>query len=804
MRMPNAVPMPDCCSLTHLDEANILWNLRARYANDDIYTMVSTVLLSVNPYKPLPHLYSHEIMKQYWKVNNLNGGPPHPYAMAGLAYQRMLRDGQPQAILISGESGAGKTETAKTIIKFLGVRSRTNDSLTESLQARIVEGINPVLEAFGNATTVRNDNSSRFGKFNSLTFNPVGSLIGSEVHTFLLESNRVVQCGPGERTYHVFYELFHHPDVERTLHLDKKHKYRILGTCTRKPRDDKMMHDNLMEAMEKVGLRDESKEIFQILAALIHLGEIEFEETNDNADIPEGCTAPQIAAELLGVSVEELTEVLLVKKMVVRRNGNRPSNYRVPLTREQGRNALNGLMKTIYKRLFDYLVAGMNKGSVSSKSRSVGILDIYGFEQFDVNSLEQLCINLANESLQEFFLLNCIDAEQKAYISEGLSWKAIELPDVKPTVHMIHRIFSIMDEHGVLLAKNQKTTDDRLTEEIIKNHSTRGADAVLSEPRRANRNDAVVTNGFILKHYAGKVIYDTSLWLEKNNARMSADQESFLTISTHPIVKTFALEPQEINSGKFSSVCTKYAEDLEKLLDRIGGSNVQYIRCFKPNELQRPGMFLTKNVFNQMVQSGTVHLVNVMHHGWPCRCTYESLHRFRPLLPTEYFAHMDNRTFIEALMMAFGVTKSDFCLGASKLFMKSGKMAVLEKLKVSGEQADEYVVTTVMRYIRQKKIKRCMTLVGFLIWFRKAAKQQRILNLIRALRTAARNRVRIQAWLSYARETIRQRNVANGIYKLRLASSLAIFGKRWIRETRLRWRKEEAARLLHVWARHCS
>lgn len=781
-RAAHSSPVSDCCSLTYLDEANILWNLKERYARDDIYTSVSAVLFSVNPYKPVPHYYTAELQRKYWSDPHQK---PHPYGLASLAYYRMMRDREPHAILISGESGSGKTEASKFVMEFLGERSKEGEKMKE----KVVHGINPLLEAFGNATTVRNDNSSRFGKLHTLLFHAKGTLLGSRIQVFLLENNRVVHYGKNERTYHVFYEMFFHPEAEKWF-LEKKKKYKLLGRLERKPRDDKANFGTLMRAFE--ALQIDSLEIFQILAALLHLGEIQFEENNENNENEAfivDAVPLQHAASLLGCDEERFRKVLLTKTIMVPQRG---SAYVTKFTKNQAEHALASLMKSIYKRLFDVLVSRINLTSPES-DLTIGILDIYGFEQLEQNSLEQFCINLANEALQEHFITNCIEAEQNAYLNEGLPWKSLTFPQNKPVVDMIKRVFVTLDQHGRLQAKNQPTTDERLTQDIV--NIGKGS-TILTEPKR--RAKVEVSMGFIVTHYAGQVKYDTASWLDKNNARMSVDLEGLLASCSHRMVKTFA----EVDaSNAFSSVCTKYLEDLKKLLRTITQGKLHYIRCFKPNDSQRPNAFDTRRVLDQMIQSGTTHLVNVMHHGWPCRVHFDTLHRFRDLLPAD-FASMDNRCFIEALLLAFGVSRTDFCFGTSKLFMKSGKMDVLEQLKKSGGKADEAVLRTVLRYIRRKKLARCMQALGFVLWIKKellARRQRRIDASCKALRYAVRTMCRLRHALLRARSRIKQRNADSGRRKLRMAWKLWMIKKLWLAKAREAISRKQKKRLLCAW-----
>eukprot|EP00397_Hematodinium_sp_SG-2012_P031024 GEMP01032902.1.p1 GENE.GEMP01032902.1~~GEMP01032902.1.p1 ORF type:complete len:484 (+),score=85.83 GEMP01032902.1:365-1816(+) len=384
------LPVPDCCALDTLDEANILRNLAQRYASDHIYTYTGTVLLAVNPHKPLAHLYSDEVRKAYYDVQNAHAMAPHPYFVADSAFRRMLRDGKDQTLMISGESGAGKTETAKIVVDFLVKRTKTVQSSSASkeepntnLQQKILEGANHILESFGNATTVRNNNSSRFGKYNLLRFDAMGAFMGASINTYLLESNRVVAFGEKERTYHVFYEMLHHPIFEQyELVLDGKH--------LRSARDDARNLTRLLTGFTNVGFSDDFvTNILKLLAGIVHLCHVVFGNDKDDVcdvdwEISE--TSVGLAADNLGVDEGEVIQRLLFRKVVVRRHG-RHSVFDIRRDADQVANAKHALVKTLYKRLFDLLVHDMNValGSTSnSDGRRIGILDMYGFEQLEV------------------------------------------------------------------------------------------------------------------------------------------------------------------------------------------------------------------------------------------------------------------------------------------------------------------------------------------------------------------------------------------------------------------------------------
>jgi myosin heavy subunit len=468
-----AITREDNTELVHLDEANILNNIYNRFLQDKIYTYTANVLLAVNPYKRLPHLYTAEKMDEYRAIHNMGMKQPHPYAIADTAYRLLTRTWKDQALIISGESGAGKTETAKITMRYLADTSRTDAARGSRIQEKIINA-NPILESFGNAQTVRNRNSSRFGKFNEMHFNRVGSLVGAGIKTYLLESSRVVFHQEGEQNYHVFYQMMCGLSMDELdlLQLDRTSRYQLLYTPAAPIVSDCMpeFHQHceefteLRRALDVVGVEaDTQMEAFEILAALVHLGEVQFGDVpgvNDEAAgtpasdaVPAGERATQTAlvellgddafsaaAELLGLQESKLLQVLKWREVHA---ANRRSRVRCPRTQVQSYQTLHSLIRILYKRLFEQIVGLINSSSaafggcnVSMDGQqdycNIGTLDIYGFERLQTNSFEQLCINLANERLQQFFVEQVLEAEMKMYSNEQIKIGNFDLPDCKP------------------------------------------------------------------------------------------------------------------------------------------------------------------------------------------------------------------------------------------------------------------------------------------------------------------------------------------------------------------------------------
>ncbi|CAJ1449595.1 unnamed protein product [Effrenium voratum] len=752
----------DNTSLVHLNDATILENLKARHQVDDIYTYTASVLLAVNPYKDVTGLYGASQCAKY-RGKHIGALAPHPYAIADTAYRALVRDRKNQGFIISGESGAGKTETAKIVMEYLGFVSGSTNQKTEQIQRRVQQA-QPILESFGNAVTMRNNNSSRFGKYNRIFFDQDGMLVDAAVTTYLLESSRVVLHASRERTYHCFYEAWR--TENEALTSSKFWSYQIAETTSIVMQEDadeeKKWHaqfeardvklfQRLCDALSIVGFSDEDIDaIFQVLAGLVHLGDLsncEKDEGDETATVQLDEGPLEKAAELLGMDASELGSALKRRKVRVQSAG-RESLHEVPRSTSQFRTALHSLIKApmwrqpaLYKRLFERLVQRINSSFGEWRAtpdeddtwRQIGILDIYGFERLKRNSFEQLCINLANERLQQYFVENVLVAEQALYEREGLPWLGLALPDSTPAtwrmgvVSAITLTFKTLDEHSQQLAKGfekmsdesfcQKTVEeaqkDSLRKEVLrplkmsnKRGSKAGTGLALNEAM--SRMTCLIFpalprsgEGFVVKHYAGPVEYNTKGWLDKNNDRLLVECEELICPKKGSLLALFS--NGLCRKVPFRSISKKYCADLESLLQTLNTCHLHYIRCFKPNEEQKPSLFKDKLVLDQIIQCGTIELVKIMHDGYPNRCPFnEIVTRFRDLLP-ESFQRYGDRTFIEALMLAYDVHPQEWALGMSRLFLKAGQLKALEDMRSEGVQPDPEKLRQIVRQIIRKR-----------------------------------------------------------------------------------------------------
>eukprot|EP00397_Hematodinium_sp_SG-2012_P002357 GEMP01002363.1.p1 GENE.GEMP01002363.1~~GEMP01002363.1.p1 ORF type:complete len:1101 (+),score=258.00 GEMP01002363.1:149-3451(+) len=790
---------PDCCGLPSLDENTILASLRQRYEMGVIYTYVASVLLAINPYRQIEGMY--DTPENYRNLASLASQPPHAYAIADLTYRRVLQKMEPQVVIISGESGAGKTETAKIVMRFLGQRARTTDASADSLQQKILLGANPILESFGNATTVRNENSSRFGKYNALQFNPVGSLLGARIDTYLLESSRVVFFSRRERTYHVFYEFIQdvlHGDAEESrerysLVPGKKYKLLHKNGADVDPTRDAKNYQALVRGLNFLSFSSDVKDyLWRTLAALIHLGEVSFSEGSDaTAQIVD--LSPLIqACAMLGIDAPNLEEALLVHVVVVAKAQNgvrRNSFYRTGRNVKQARATLESFIKMLYKRLFDDIVERINdalNASTQETPRSIGILDIYGFEKLELNSFEQLCINLANERLQQFFVNNVILEDQRMYEKEGIIVAACDVEE-QVQVGYIERIFALLDDHNIRLAKKQKTSDEQFTTDIHHKFQTELPTATfVRAPRRGKGGDGFALNeGFVVKHYAGDVPYITKQWLEKNNARLIPEMERLLRASVDPFVTRLAADDEQ----GFYSVAKKYLIDLAALLETLRRSNQHYIRCFKPNHKRKPHLFDDEAMREQLIQCGTIALIRVMREGYPYRIPFQDLKsRFVSKLP--FLHNEDPRLFLESLFSLVG--SCEYIIGATRVFLRS--QAVLEALTDLEPSQDR--IDQIRYHIRRKKLRRCFLVIGFCLWVPRGVSQMRRGKIVRQLVSCTYIYLRLHRWKMRATHRLRQMRLFMSLPKLRATVRCVCMFKRAHCRARRRLRRDETLRNL--------
>lgn len=667
--------------------------MRARFAKDKMYTMTGSILLAVNPFQRLP-IYGEEMMARY-KGKKL-GSPsaePHVYAMAEVAYTTLRKTGSSQSLAVSGESGAGKTETNKGLMNYLAWRSRQHDdegaaapvdsSGSEGSLASMILQADPILEAFGNAKTSRNNNSSRFGKFLLVGMSKDGKVLGAMTRHYLLEKSRVPWQAKGERNYHSFYQMITGHADKKSLGLTKPAESLFYlshsGVVSAPGIDDVERYAELRDSMKAINMpADEQEGVFTILAGLLHLGSVSF-VGDESADVaPAAKESLDFMIKLLGMP--DIVTCLLKRTMIT------PSGTTVlDNNPEKARAARDALAKALYSRLFDHLLVRINesiKGNMTDDALFIGLLDVFGFEFFEVNSYEQLCINFANEKLQHFFLRFIFKAELELYTEEELKFEKIEYQDNQGAIDIVEKnpsgILRLLDE----MSKKPGSTAKNFCDSVATTHKKSN---FYMQPRAGGFRQYREDEAFVVRHFAGDVCYLADSFLEKNNDTLHPDFTSRLSSSTHKIIALLYVEPaREAKGGKkkggFSSVSRKYISQLSSLMCSLESTQSHFVRCLKPNKELKPSMFTPALVLQQLRCSGTIDAVRLMSAGFPTRMPFTSIHgRFASFMP-DFVQNLPPPLFCESLALALAIPSEAFQLGKSMIFFKAGKGAALEEL----------------------------------------------------------------------------------------------------------------------------
>ncbi|XP_020549831.1 myosin-9 isoform X2 [Sesamum indicum] len=670
----------DMTKLSYLHEPGVLQNLATRYQLNKIYTYTGSILIAINPFQRLPDLYDPQMMEKY-KEAPLGELSPHVFAIADAAYRAMINEGKSNSILVSGESGAGKTETTKMLMQYLAYLGGRKEVEGRSVEQQVLES-NPVLEAFGNAKTVRNNNSSRFGKFVEIQFDKLGRISGAAIRTYLLERSRVCQISDPERNYHCFYLLCAAPQKEiEKYKLGHPKTFHYLNQSNCYELDDVSdAHDYLAtrKAMDIVGIsQNEQEAIFRTVAAILHLGNVKFSKAEDNdssvLENDESNFHLQTAAELLMCDPNALEAALLNRVMVTPEEVIKRS-----LDPNGAAVSRDGLAKTIYSRLFEWLVNKINSsiGQDPNSKCLIGVLDIYGFESFESNSFEQFCINFTNEKLQQHFNQHVFKMEQEEYKKEEIDWNYIEFIDNQDVLDLIEKkpggIIALLDEACMFPKSTHETFSEKLYQ-TFKSHKR------FIKPKLSRTE-------FTIAHYAGEVQYQSDLFLDKNKDYVVAEHQDLLTASKCPFVATlFPPVPEETtkssNKSKFSSIGSRFKLQLQQLMDTLNSTEPHYIRCVKPNNLFKSSIFDNANVMQQLRCGGVLEAIRISCSGYPTHKTFEEfLHRFGFLAPEVLGENNDEKVACQKILEKMGIAGAQ--IGQTKVFLRAGQMAELDARRV--------------------------------------------------------------------------------------------------------------------------
>jgi len=782
--LQNDLPYDGCedmCQLNYLHEPAILYNLRRRFYVAQPYTYTGPICIAVNPYQWLD-IYSDEIRGEYMQRER-ESLPPHVYSVSASAFYKMRKFAQNQSILVSGESGAGKTETVKIMMNHLasaGSGKSDHDIIDRVLQS------NPLLESFGNAKTVRNDNSSRFGKFTQLQFDKdaaVVELTGSRCQHYLLEKTRVVSLAPGERTYHIFYQLMalpHHQRVKFQLNKSSSQfSYTSSGdtkTNAIEGHTDAEKCSMTTEALRLIGIEeDEITALYCELSAILFIGEIRFEESGEATAVSNPDVVDHVS-KLLGVKSSAIASSLCARTMKTV-----GETITVNLTTAQAADARDGLAKELYSKTFDWLVAQINNSTASKRSHSerlISLLDIFGFESFKINRFEQLCINFANEKLQQRFTQDVFKNVQVEYTEEGISWDVIDFVDNADILDLIEGrmgIISVLNEECI----RPKGNDEGFASKVTTKHK----DHPRFKIQRLARED------FTLNHYAGPVRYTTTGFIEKNKDIISEDIQAAVLATSVSIVRQImqhkAVEPalgegDAANAAAASTplsprarsgstggpgrrrkggmmaetVTTKFKNQLNSLMAAIAQTDVQYVRCIKPNRVKSSSIMNNAMVVDQLRCAGVIEAIRISRAGFPNRVLHSDFVKRFSLLTSPSGSAGSGRSTDDlkgacAVMLAALFAEADappppapavsgggdaiaaaqpapYQVGKTKVFFKAG---VLELLEDRRNVAIQERVEVIQRLVRGHLVR---------VWYSRVRRAVRCLQCAVRMRAAVR------------------------------------------------------------------
>ncbi|XP_025262955.1 myosin heavy chain, muscle isoform X32 [Camponotus floridanus] len=708
----------DMADLTYLNEASVLHNLKQRYYAKLIYTYSGLFCVAINPYKRFP-VYTHRCAKLY-RGKRRNEVPPHIFAISDGAYVNMLTNSENQSMLITGESGAGKTENTKKVIAYFATVGASSKKEKEepgkkkgSLEDQVVQ-TNPVLEAFGNAKTVRNDNSSRFGKFIRIHFGPSGKLAGADIETYLLEKARVISQQSLERSYHIFYQMMSGSVKglkEMCLLTNNIHDYHFVsqGKTTIPGLDDGEELLVTDQAFDVLGFTQEEKDnIYKITAAVMHMGGMKFKQRGREEQAEaDGTEEGDRVAKLLGCDCADLYKNLLKPRIKV---GNEFVT--------QGRNkdqvaySVGAMSKAMFDRLFKWLVKKCNETLDTKQKRQhfIGVLDIAGFEIFDFNSFEQLCINFTNEKLQQFFNHHMFVLEQEEYTKEGIEWAFIDFGmDLLACIDLIEKpmgILSILEEESMF----PKATDKTFEEKLNNNHLGKSPNFLKPKPPKPGQ----VAAHFAIGHYAGNVPYNITGWLEKNKDPLNDTVVDQFKKSTNKLlIEIFADHPGQSGDaggggggkggrgkkgGGFSTVSSSYREQLNNLMATLRATQPHFVRCIIPNELKQPGVIDSHLVMHQLTCNGVLEGIRICRKGFPNRMVYPDFKlRYKILAPAAVDKAKEPKEAAAAVLDSTGLDPDMYRLGHTKVFFRAGVLGQMEELR---DERLGKIVSWMQAYIR--------------------------------------------------------------------------------------------------------
>ncbi|XP_061630697.1 unconventional myosin-Vc isoform X3 [Phyllopteryx taeniolatus] len=696
----------DLTALSYLHEPAVLHNLKVRFLESRIiYTYCGIILVAFNPYKQLP-IYGDAIIQAY-SGQNMGDMDPHIFAVAEEAYKQMARDHKNQSIIISGESGAGKTVSARYAMRYFAVVSKSGSKT--QIEDKVLAS-NPITEAIGNAKTIRNDNSSRFGKFTEISFDNRYRIIGANMRTYLLEKSRVVFQAESERNYHIFYQMCacgHLPQFKelRLMSADQFHYTSLGGDIIIDGVNDRKSMEETQQTFSLLGLKEDfQSDVFKVLAAILHLGNVEIKSSGDDrSSISHSDPHLHIFCELLGVRADDLVRWLCNRKLPLVNE-----NVVKPLHKDRAVNSRDALAKWIYAHLFDCVINRINKAlQVPGKQHAfIGVLDIYGFETFDINSFEQFCINYANEKLQQQFNLHVFKLEQEEYMKEDIPWTLIDFYDNQPVIDLIEArmgILGLLDEECSFPQGTDQSWLQKLSNYLNSN-------PLFERPKLSNET-------FVIQHFADKVEYQCKGFLEKNRDALYEELVDVLRVSQFAfLAKCFQEQGKEglnmkgirvkparpsvrpANKQLRTSVGDKFCSSLSLLMETLNATTPHYVRCIKPNDEKLPFEYDSGRVVQQLRACGVLETIRISAQSYPSRWTYfEFYSRYSILMTSEEEGINDKTQMCKYVLQRLIEDPNQYKFGRTKIFLRAGQVAYLEKLRLDRLRG---ACITIQKYVR--------------------------------------------------------------------------------------------------------
>ncbi|XP_045544570.1 unconventional myosin-Vc isoform X2 [Salmo salar] len=795
----------DLTALSYLHEPAVLHNLKVRFVESKIiYTYCGIILVAVNPYKQL-HIYGDAVIHAY-SGQNMGDMDPHIFAVAEEAYKQMARNNKNQSIIVSGESGAGKTVSARYAMRYFAMVSKSGSKT--HVEDKVLAS-NPITEAIGNAKTTRNDNSSRFGKYTEISFDKRYQIIGANMRTYLLEKSRVVSQSESERNYHIFYQMCACADQPefKSLRLLRADEFRYTsmgGETGIEGVDDRKDMEETRRTFSLLGLSEDFQaDVFKVLAGILHLGNVEIRNVgSDRSSI--SSSDPHMAAfcDLLGVSPDGVTRWLCHRRFVMV-----AETVVKPVTSKRAVNARDALAKQIYAHLFDCVIHKINAAlQVPGKQHSfIGVLDIYGFETFDVNSFEQFCINYANEKLQQQFNLHVFKLEQEEYMKEDIPWTLIDFYDNQPVIDLIEAkmgILDLLDEECLFPQGTDQNWIQKLYNYLVDN-------PLFEKPRMSNE-------AFIIQHFADKVEYQCWGFLEKNRDTLYEELIDTMRTSKFPLLANFFLEEEPggvgskgikvrparpgvkpANKNLRTTVGEKFRSSLYLLMETLNATTPHYVRCIKPNEEKMPFEYDSKRVVQQLRACGVLETIHISAQSYPSRWTYiEFYSRYSILMSQQELLLTDKKQTCRTVLQRLIQDSNQYKFGRTKIFFRAGQVAYLEKLRLDRLRG---ACVTIQKHVRGWSHRRT-----FLRMREAAVVLQQYVRGQRRIRKSVTAAALKQGWAAVVIQRYWRGYLTRQIYRTVRSSSIIIqaFTRGWIARKRYKKMVEvQKALILQKYAR---